>query len=312
MIEENPEPAEDPAEPIEEPDIEEPRPKSPWKAFILTGLIASLIGAAGGGYGVYAGLKHFSPQAKAQPQVDLSPLEATLDRLANRVTAAERQVETLKSRPVTEAEPVDLSDIKKRIAALENAPSPEIDPSALSALQAAQEDGFEWPDVSTLEERIAALETESAAPVETAVPDELLDRLASLEAEIETVKTVQPDNKAVSEIVTKSISDINTRLSALENRPAPAPTIERVSILAFPKTQMMDAVEANMEGGLLKKTLSRHIRVKDNDDPLTLIEGIEADISEGRLAAAAKKFERLPSPVRAAGQAWYDSVKASL
>jgi hypothetical protein len=67
-----------------------------------------------------------------------------------------------------------------------------------------------------------------------------------------------------------------------------------------------------MEGGMIKKTLSRHIRVKDDNDPLTLIDGIEADLSGGRLGAAAEKFERLPAPVRAKGQAWYESVKASL
>jgi len=88
--------------------------------------------------------------------------------------------------------------------------------------------------------------------------------------------------------------------------------VERVSILAFPKAQMVAAVEENMEGGLIQKTLSRHIRVKDADDPLTLIDGIETDLNEGRLDAAAKKFERLPSPVQTAGQAWYESVKASL
>jgi hypothetical protein len=88
--------------------------------------------------------------------------------------------------------------------------------------------------------------------------------------------------------------------------------VKRVPILAFPKTQMISAVEANMDGGMIKKSLSRHIRVKDVDDPLTLIDGIETDLSEGRLGAATEKFERLPSPVRSAGQAWYESVKASL
>ena len=54
------------------------------------------------------------------------------------------------------------------------------------------------------------------------------------------------------------------------------------------------------------------MRVKDENDPLSLIEGIEADIANGRLEGAAEKYDRLPEPVRAAGQAWYDSVKASL
>jgi len=40
---------------------------------------------------------------------------------------------------------------------------------------------------------------------------------------------------------------------------------------------MVAAVEDNIEGGLLKKTLSRHVRIKDENDPIALIEGIEAD-----------------------------------
>jgi len=107
------------------------------------------------------------------------------------------------------------------------------------------------------------------------------------------------------------LAELNSRISALENQPAPKPVIERVSILAFPKAQLIQAVEDNQTGGIVEKTLSRHIRVKGPNDPLTLIDGIETDISEGRLSDAAKKFERLPAPVRSAGQAWYESVKAS-
>ena len=79
-----------------------------------------------------------------------------------------------------------------------------------------------------------------------------------------------------------------------------------------PKAQLIEAVDENRTGGLIEKTLSRHIRVKEANDPLTIIEAIETDLSDGRLAPAIEKFERLPAPVQSAGQAWYDSVKASL
>jgi len=140
------------------------------------------------------------------------------------------------------------------------------------------------------------------------VPTDLLKRLSALEAELEAVQQTDSQN-ALDEA---QLSELNSRLLALENRPAPEPVIERVSILAFPKAQLIQAVEDNQTGGIVEKTLSRHIRVKGPNDPLTLIDGIETDISEGRLADAAKKFERLPAPVRSAGQAWYESVKASL
>lgn len=311
MIEDEPErPEADIAAEVEAEPVEEPREKSPWKAFILTGLIASVIGAAGGGYGVYAGLKHFAPEPAAQAQVDLSPLEAKLVSLSDRLNAAENSLEAVKSRPdaTPAAEPIDLSAIEARLEALESAPSPEIDADALAALQSAQEDGFEWPDVSALEARLAELETTSLSAAEAELPKDLTERLSALETNFENLQS----GPAEADLIEDVLSSLDTRLEALENRPAPQPVVERVSILAFPKNRMIEAIEANQTGGLIEKTLSRHIRVKDENDPLTLIEGIEADMSEGRLAAATEKFDRLPSPVRAAGQAWYDSVKASL
>ena len=312
MIEDEPQPAADPIVPDAELELDEPRAKSPWKAFILTGFLAGLIGAAGGGYGAYAALKKFAPAPVVQADVDLSPLETKLKNLTERVSAAENNVRKAANRPAVESKPIDLSAIETRLEALESAPTPEIDPEALTALQAAQKDGFEWPETSELENRITDLETRRDTPSEAILPEDLLDRLSALETDIETVRNVEPASAEEAEMMVEVMSKLESRLTALENRPAPKPVLERVSILAFPKAQMVNAAEANMEGGMIKKTLSRHIRVKDTNDPLTLIDGIESDLSEGRLAAAAEKFERLPAPVRSAGQVWYDSVKASL
>ncbi len=293
----------------------ETRAKSPWKAFILTGILAGLMGAGAGGYGAYAALKKFAPTPVVQTDVDLSPIQTQLKQLTDRVSAAETEVQSVSNRPVVEAKPVDMSGLEERLKALESAPAPDIDPEALSALQAAQKDGFEWPDTTALETRIAALEakaddaaTETSSGVE--LPADLMERLTALEADVERVRNAEP--ALVPEIDEDILSGLEARLSTLENRPPPAATVKRVSILAFPKAQMVAAVEANMEGSIIQKALSRHIRVKDENDPLTLIDGIENDLSDGRLTAAVEKFERLPSPVRAAGQAWYESVKASL
>jgi len=253
------------------------REKSPWKAFILTGLIASLFGAAGGGYGVYSALKGNASNPNKAAQVDLTPLETKITNLSARLEAAEASAEKAAKRSAPKSKPVDLSGFEKRLDALEGAPSPEIDPAALTALQSAQADGFEWPDTSDLENRLSELETKLGDAPEASVPADILDRL-----------------------------------EALEKRPRKAAPVKTTPILAFPKAAMLAAVEDNTEGGVFKKTLSRHVRVKDENAPLTLIEGIEADIAKGRLEMAAKKYERLPEPIRAAGQAWYDSVKASL
>ena len=330
----------EPTEPLPEEEVEdvyvEPRAKSPWKAFVLTGLVASLFGAAGGGYGVYEGVKRISPKAADQATVDIAliiaPLESKLEALSNRLTTAESAVKKAANRAVPETVPVDfsadLSAIEARLNALESVPAPEIDPDALTALQAAQADGFEWPDTSSLEDRLTALETEAEAAAKLAIASDdlaaseaaqvsksseitanIMERLDAIEADMKAKPEPATQTKAIDET---RLEDLEARLDTLENRPAPAPRVERVSILAFPKTAMIEAVEDSVEGGIMKRALSKHIRVKDDDDPITLIDAIEVDIAQGRLDAAANKFDRLPEPVRAAGQAWYKSVKASL
>lgn len=313
MIEKEPKPVTEVLDAeVEVEPIEEPRAKPPWKAFVLTGFLAGLIGTAGGGYGAYAALKKFSPAPVAQAKVDLSPIEMNLKRLTDRVNVAEADMKDVANRPATTVEPVDLSALKARLAALEAAPTPEIDPEALTALQAAQKDGFEWPETEQIEAGLTQLD-ERLTKLEIADQKALDESSTGLTNE-QARASLQDlhERVAMLEVNPDELQSLTKRLETLENSPAPNPVVERVSILAFPKTQMIGAVEANMEGGMIKKTLSRHIRVKDANDPLTLIDGIENDLSEGRLAAAAEKFERLPSPVRSAGQAWYESVKASL
>ena len=119
-------------------------------------------------------------------------------------------------------------------------------------------------------------------------------------------------NSAASKQDVAKLAVLTKRLAALEKKASAPVEVNRVTLLAFPKDQLMEAVTENTQGGFMAKALSKHVRVKDEDDPRTLINGIETDIAEGRLEAATKKFERLPAPVKTAGQAWYESVKASL
>jgi len=100
---------------------EAPREKSPWKAFILTGLLAGLIGAAAGGYGVYEGLQRFGPEPAEPAEVDLSSIEARLDAFGARISDAENALTDVK---IPEQEPVDLSALEARLVELEAAPRP--------------------------------------------------------------------------------------------------------------------------------------------------------------------------------------------
>lgn len=308
MIDEKVEPVDPTPVSETEPEPVRERTKSPWKAFVLTGFLASLVGAAGGGYGVYEGLKRFSPEPIEQSKVDLSPLESKINNLTDRLTRAEASVKKTAARPAAKAEPVDLSGLENRLDAIESAPKAEIDPEALAALQSAQKDGFEWPDTSGLENRLIALETKLDIATESSASSDIDERLQALETQAETSQS----ETELSAVDVERWDDLEARMAALENRPLMSNQAKAVTILAFPKTALVAAAEDNMEGGFMKKALSKHVRVKDEDAPLTLIDGIEADIAKGRFEAAAKKYERLPEPIRAAGQAWYESVKASL
>ncbi|GGX72402.1 hypothetical protein GCM10011309_23420 [Litorimonas cladophorae] len=291
----------------------------PWKAVILTGFLASLIGGGLGAFGIYAGLKAQAPEAAPDFSAELMaatrPLSETVAILERRLAGLETDIGDMDAASLTLAEPVDLSTIETRLTTLETTAPSEIDPATIAALNAAQADGFKWPDTSALQARVTALETEllklsevPASEMPSDFPVGLTERLEALEAQI----TQSSSTEDLSVMMSNVLETIEARVSALENVEPIAPRVERIAVLAFPKEALLKAVEANAEGGFVKKTLSRHVRVKDDDNPRTLIDQIEVDISEGRLDAAANKFERLPAPVKTAGQAWYESVKASL
>ncbi len=280
-----------------------------WKAVILTGLLAGLVGAGAGA----AALHSVAPKLFAADSTLERQIEAKISMLETRLAAAETQAAPTTVFDATaledrlgalEARTTD--DLSDRLTALEAMPRPEIDPDALSALQAAQVDGFDWPDTTQIEAVLISMD-ERLTELETAEPagdgDASLDRddpiLEELRERLTTLETREP--------AATMPADVMARLAALEATPAPA-TQPRF-VLAFPKAEMLHAVDANREGGFMERTLSKHVRVKSEDDPTTLINGIAADISEGDLNAAAAKFERLPAAIQAPGKAWYASVK---
>jgi hypothetical protein len=110
------------------------------------------------------------------------------------------------------------------------------------------------------------------------------------------------------------MTEIEARLEALENRPAPilksAPAADTPTTqIPFPKTALITAAEGRQkQGGFFKRQMDKHIRVKDANDPLVLIEAIETALSENDMDTAKAKFDQLPSQIRSAGQSWRESL----
>ena len=188
----------------------------------------------------------------------------------------QRRIAALEARP--QADP-DTSDLEARITALETRPEPTLDEDLVARLEALREDGFTGapaPDLSALIARVDALEARPAPDTQGAID------LGPLEA----------------------------RLDALESRgvaPVAPAVIPSAELPPFPAQALRDGVEAQ-RGGLL----SKHFRVRSDDDPLTLIEGIEADMAAGRATQALAKFDRLPEPLRNLARGWRADMETTI
>ena len=155
-------------------------------------------------------------------------------------------------------------------------------------------------DLRPLERRVRALETAPAPDAAAPVDEALVERLEALQA----------DGLAVPPV---DLEPLEARIRALEERstaappPVTQPTDTDAPLPSFPAQALRDGVEAR-SGGLF----SKHIRVRREDDPLTLIEGIEADMAARRPAAAIAKFDRLPSELRSLARGWRADMDSHL
>ena len=273
------------------------------KGTLLAGLLAGLFGLGGAAAGVYFGLK---TQKAPNIQTVTKDVEAFKAELLDAQTAQLKSIETrllkletnFKAVSDIQAEPAatpDLSPLEDRLARLEAASDIEISPETLSALTQAQADGFDWPDVSTLEARLDALETSELQQA----PD-----LGIIETRLKALETRKPSVETAT--IPKTLL---SRISVLEDQANVNAQAAQFSQIEFPKELLLKAAKNTSDGNVLQRALSKHVRVKDDDDPVTLIEGIETDISAGQYNQALVKFESLPKDVQAIGKSWYEVVQ---
>lgn len=201
-----------------------------------------------------------------------------------RIAALQADITTLENRPVPvmpTIPTVNLAPLKQRIKALEARPM--VDPLSeeiVARMEALQADGFEvpvmpeFPDFDAMTARITALEDQIAAQV--AMIDALPD-VAVAAKPLDQESFVDPD------------------------------TLPR-----FPAQMMRDGAAELVGSGFLKRTFSRHVRVRGSDAPDVLISGIEADLDSGKPRAALAKFDRLPPELRTLARAWRANMEEAL
>ena len=64
--------------------------------------------------------------------------------------------------------------------------------------------------------------------------------------------------------------------------------------------------------GFLRRTMTRHIRLKGENNPHILIDRIEADLAAGRANAALSKFDQLPDSLQSLARGWRADMESAL
>jgi len=299
-----------------------PRRKYGKFALGLTALSALVIGgASGGGF-----VKYLMPASSANApvqNVDLGPLTTQITQLKNKNAKLETQLSNMsasfktlqgsvKNIKVPDVKAVDLSGLKSRLDALENAPKPApLDEAMLARLEKLQADGSPALDLSAFEARLSELETAASSG---AMPEGAKESLQELyDQYVESEEKIEAKIAALSQ----DLTEMQTRLDALsdiqltQSKAAlqSSSVSGQAAASAFPKQALLDAVTAQTtDKPFLKRALSKHIKVKDPSSPAGIIDAITADLAEGNIEGAAARFDSLPSHIRSAGQAWRDSL----
>jgi hypothetical protein len=255
-------------------------------------LLAALLGAAGGAIGGAYGTHYLFPPTnvddmRAAVQQDVGQLETKTQAEINDIRQDLSGLETRLSQTSSETEIQSfIAGFEERLQTLENAPAPslpDIDPDTLNALKAAQNDGFNWPEMNEIDSQIAKLNSKTEA---------LEAQIVGLNAQIESLEGELEAREAQSRIV-QSETD----------------TVRSIGP-EFPKQALLNAAKNRAESqGFLSRTLNKHVSVDSPDSPKNLIEKIETAYEKGDIYTAIKTFDRLPSDIRSAGQDWRDAAE---
>jgi len=124
------------------------------------------------------------------------------------------------------------------------------------------------------------------------------------------VSTKLPEEKPAEE--TSDIKRIPAKPPVDQTAQATLDTL----IDTFPRERLLAAVKAqektaSKKAGWLKRTLSRHIRVGNDNapDPYALIDTAEAALKNGQITAALEQLAKLNPPVRTSAAGWVKTAK---
>ncbi|MGB6230024.1 MAG: hypothetical protein WBF53_07850 [Litorimonas sp.] len=185
------------------------------------------------------------------------------------------QVAELEAKPDPVIPRVNLAPLQRRVEALEARPT--VDPlneEIVARMEALQADGFEMPELPDIPD-VTALET----------------RISELEQAL-AVLAMEPRPELTVEI--------------------PEPAVDPETLPRLPVRALRDGIAQTVGTGLLRRTFSRHVRVRGDDEPDRLLDLIQQDLEAGRARAALAKFDRLPPEVQSLARGWRADMEAAL
>lgn len=241
--------------------------------------------------------KDLAAQAAAQPEVDLSPVDA-------KITALEERMKT-----VPEANGLS-ADADARINAL--AEQVKAADAAGASLKTESETAR-----AALEMRVEALEKKLSEPrddVEVAVAiasaglKAAIDRGGPFISEIETLEGVDPEDPAVKELKQFAAIGVPSRTSLINEFPAVADTILASVVVDDPNQSFTDRLMASAFSSIKV----RPVGAVEGEGPDAVVARMEDKLKNGDLTGAAAEWEKLPDTGKAASAAYKKQLDARI
>ncbi|MCK8781301.1 hypothetical protein M0654_15060 [Rhizobium sp. NTR19] len=302
----------------------EPAPTAPAKhktspatsTLIASGIFGGIVALLLAGSMQYAG---YIPGASRATPVDTSGLSAEIDALRQEVAA-------LKDRPAPEPAQAAAADpqLEQRLAALEanagnesggneevvNALRQEL-AQLKSQVEASQGNAAE------LQQRVDAAEAklndpgpeqQAARAVAAAALKAAIDRGGSFEAELQTYANVAGDDAAVADLRDFATSGVPSRDDLQREFSAAADAMLEASAQPDPD----QGVASRLFSSAMSVVKVRRVGDVEGDTPDAAVARMEDAVRKGDLQAAAREWDKLPEPAKAASQEYKKKLDARL
>ncbi|MGJ8562454.1 MAG: hypothetical protein ACSHXY_02770 [Alphaproteobacteria bacterium] len=291
--------------------------------FVMS-VLAAAFGALGGAALTYGLLEMGQLPAVASLRSDVQQGTET-------VATLKKDLAQLQASAQDSLNDIDFTPVTTRLEALEARPlltenGAIIDPAIIQRLEYLEK-ALPAKGLTGINERITSLEKNLREQSKTsdAVPATLdpkiaarLDLLEQQNLEISPALDMAPLQERIEAVDARADTleiDLTARLKALEDRAAILEAEQAqalrsaVPIPAFPKDAVLTALSSagSQDQGLFKRTLSKHIKVQ-NENAIDRVTRIEALISSGNIDGAIADIRNLPQPGQDAAANWISIV----